>query len=165
MARILADNGLGFTDFDLSPEGRNHNKALHISMECKGTTLSRVLVDTRSSLNVLPKSALMKIDYAGVELCPSDLIVQAFDGSRRAVFGEVDLPVKIRPQVFGMTFFVIDIQPAYCCFLGRPWIHGAGAVTSTLHQEMKFPSGSKIVTVCGDEEYMVSHLTSFWYIG
>lgn len=54
VANISVDNGLGFTDFDLPPEGRNHNKALHISMEFKGTTLSRVLVDTRSSLNVLP---------------------------------------------------------------------------------------------------------------
>lgn len=81
MASISADNCLGFADFDLPPEGRNHNKALHISMEHKGTTLSRVLVDTRSSLNVLPKSALMKTNYEGVELCPSDLIVRAFDGS------------------------------------------------------------------------------------
>ncbi|XP_050893707.1 uncharacterized protein LOC127100532 [Lathyrus oleraceus] len=92
---ISADNGLGFTDVDLPPEGRNHKKALHISMECKGTTLSCVLVDTLSSLNMLPKSTLMKIDYVGVELRPSDLIVKAFDGYRRAVFGEVDLPVKI----------------------------------------------------------------------
>ncbi|XP_058759078.1 uncharacterized protein LOC131632337 [Vicia villosa] len=70
---ISAGNGLGFTDRDLPPEGRNHNKALHISMECKGTTLSRVLVDTGSSLNVLPKSALMRIDYAGVELRPTTM--------------------------------------------------------------------------------------------
>ncbi|XP_050877617.1 uncharacterized protein LOC127081402 [Lathyrus oleraceus] len=33
MASISADNGLGFKDFDLPPEGRNHNKALHTSME------------------------------------------------------------------------------------------------------------------------------------
>ncbi|XP_050889212.1 uncharacterized protein LOC127094416 [Lathyrus oleraceus] len=114
---ISVDNGLGFTDFDLLPKGRNHNKALHISMECKGTTLSRVLVDTGSSLNVLSKSSLMKIDYAVVELRPSDLIVRALDGSRRDVFGEVDLPVKIGPRVFGMTFFAMDIQPAYFCLL------------------------------------------------
>lgn len=133
MASISADNGLGFTDFDLPPEGCNHNKAMHISMECKGTTFSRVLVDTISSLNVLPKSALMKIDFAGVELRPSDLIVKAFDGSRRSVFGEVDLPFKIGLKVFGTTLFVMNIQPAYYCLLGRPWIHGAGTVTSTLH--------------------------------
>lgn len=109
MASISAGNGLGFTNFDLPPEGRNHNKALHISMECKRTTLSRVLVDTGSSLNVLPKSALMKINYAGVELRPSDLIVRAFGRSQRVVFGEVDLPVKIGPQVFGTAFFIMDI--------------------------------------------------------
>lgn len=55
VSNISADNGLGFTDVDLPPGGGNHNKALHISMECKGTTLFRVLVDTGSSLNVLPK--------------------------------------------------------------------------------------------------------------
>lgn len=117
VASISADNGLGFTDFDLPPEGRDYNKALHISMECKGTTLSSVLMDTKSSLNVLPKCALMKIDYVGVELCPSDLIVRDLDGSRRVIFGEVDLPVKIGPQVFGTTFFVMDIQPTYYCLL------------------------------------------------
>src|ERR1043165_1881374 len=85
-ASISAGNGLGFTDFDLPPKGRNHNKALHISMECKGTTLSRVLVDTGSSLNVLPKKALMKIDYSGLELRPSDLVMKTFNGSKRNVF-------------------------------------------------------------------------------
>ena len=72
-----------------------------------------MLVDTGSSLNVLPKSVLMKIDYAGVELRSSDYIVRAFGGSRRALFGEVDLPVKIGPQVFGTMFFVRDIHPTY----------------------------------------------------
>lgn len=64
VASISADNGLGFTDFGLPPEGRNHKKALHISMEYRGTTLFHVLVDTRSSLNVLHKFSLMKIDYS-----------------------------------------------------------------------------------------------------
>lgn len=58
----------------------------------------------------------------------------------------------------------MDIQPAYCCLLGRPWIHGAGAVTSTLHQKLKYPVEGKIVTVCGEEEYMVSQLSSYRYI-
>lgn len=58
----------------------------------------------------------------------------------------------------------MDIQPAYCFLLGRPWIHGAGVVTSTLHQKIKFSSGSNIVIVCAEKKYMVSHLTSFRYI-
>ncbi|XP_050920255.1 uncharacterized protein LOC127137890 [Lathyrus oleraceus] len=164
MASISADNGMGFTDFDLPHEGGNHNKAPHIFMECKGTTLSRALVDIRSSLNVLPKSAWMKIDYTSVKLRPSDLIVRAFDGSRRVVFCEEHLPVQFGPQVFDTTLFVMDIQPVYCCLLGRPWIHRAGDVTSTLYQKIKFPVGGKVITICGEEEYKVSHLAFFRYV-
>ena len=54
VASLTTDNGLGFSDADLTPEGRNHNKALYVSIECRGTTLAHVLVDTGSSLNVLP---------------------------------------------------------------------------------------------------------------
>ncbi|XP_058775661.1 uncharacterized protein LOC131649933 [Vicia villosa] len=164
VSNINAGNGLGFTDADLPSEGRKHNRALHISVECKGTMLSRVLVDNGSSLNVLPKSSLMRLDYSGVEIRPSELTVRAFDGSKRSVFGEVDLPVMIGPQLFTITFFVMDIHPAYSCLLGRPWIHAAGAVTSTLHQKLKFATQGKIVTICGEEEHVVSHLASFKYI-
>jgi hypothetical protein len=128
IANVSTRHELGFTDLDLTPEGRNHNRALHITMECKGAVLSHVLVDTGSSLNVLPKKALIKLDVEGVVLTPSDLVVRAFDGSKRSVFGKVMLPVKIGPEVFDIIFYVMDIQPAYSCLLGRPWIHGAGAV-------------------------------------
>ncbi|XP_058746081.1 uncharacterized protein LOC131618951 [Vicia villosa] len=120
VSNINAGNGLGFTDADLPSEGRNHNRALHISVECKGTMLSRVLVDNGSSLNVLPKSSLIRLDYFGVEIRPSELTVRAFDESKRSVFGEVDLPIMIGPQLFTITFFVMDIYPSYSCLLGRP---------------------------------------------
>ncbi|XP_058764798.1 uncharacterized protein LOC131638262 [Vicia villosa] len=164
VSNINAGNGLGFTNADLPSDGRNHNRALHISVECKGTMLSRVLVDNVSSLNVLPKSSLMRLDYSGVEIRPSELTVRAFEGSKRSVFGVVDLPIMIGPQLFTVTFFVMDIHPSYSCLLGRPWIHAAGAVTSTLHQKLKFATQGKIVTICGEEEHVVSHLASFRYI-
>ena len=58
----------------------------------------------------------------------------------------------------------MDIRPAYSCFLGCPWVHGAGAVTSTLHQMLKYPVKGMFVTVHGEDEYMVSHLNSFRYV-
>ena len=76
----------------------------------------------------------------------------------------MELPIKVGPCTFNVTFFVMDIRPAYCCLLGRPWIPKAGAVTSTLHQKLKYPTEGKVITVCGEEEYIVSHLTSFLYV-
>ncbi|XP_050875021.1 uncharacterized protein LOC127078622 [Lathyrus oleraceus] len=142
-------------------EGVVNNIATSLSLD---TVLSRVLVDTGSSLNVMPKSSFAKLTIEGLVMKPSELIVRAFDGTRRTVIGEVNLLMKIGPHIFLITFFVMDIYPAYSCLLGRPWIHSVGAVTSTLHQKLKFLADDKLVVVEGEEDIVVSHLTSFQYV-
>ncbi|KAI5404630.1 hypothetical protein KIW84_051693 [Lathyrus oleraceus] len=164
VANLTVDNGLGFSDADLTPAGKNHNRALHISIECKGITLAHVLIDNGSSLNVLPKVVLDKLDCKSIELKPSDTVVRAYDGAKSVVHGEVVLPIKIGPQVFNTTFHVMNIRPAYSCLLGRPWIHEASVVASSLHQKLKYPIEGKIVTVCGEEEYIVSSVQAFRYV-
>ncbi|KAI5393860.1 hypothetical protein KIW84_060817 [Lathyrus oleraceus] len=104
VANITSCNNLSFCDEELPEEGRNHNLALHISMNCKEDALSNVLVDTGSSLNVIPKSTLSKLSYQGAPMRYNGVIVKAFDSSRKMVIGEVDLPVKIGPSDFQITF-------------------------------------------------------------
>ena len=58
----------------------------------------------------------------------------------------------------------MDINPTYSCLLGRPWIHAAGAVTSTLHQRLKFLIDDKLVIVCGEEDLLISELSWFRYV-
>ena len=102
-----------------------------------------------SALNVLPKKALDRLDCEGLILKPGNIVVRAFDGSKRMLHGEVDVLVKVGSQTFASTFYVMDIRPSYSCLLGHPWIHKAGVVTSTLHQKLKYPVRGKIVTVQG----------------
>ncbi|XP_039684985.1 uncharacterized protein [Medicago truncatula] len=165
VGNITACNNLSFSDEELPAEGRNHNLALHISVNCKTDALSNVLVDTGSSLNVMAKTTYAQLSYQGTPLRRSGVMVKAFDGSRKDVLGEVVLPITIGPQVFQINFQVMDIQASYSCLLGRPWIHEAGAVTSTLHQKLKFVRNGKLVTVNGEEALLVSHLSSFSFIG
>ena len=107
VASLTADNGLGFSDADLTAKGRNRNDALHVSIECRGTTLAHILVDIRSSLNILPKKVLDRLDCEWLVLKPSNIVVRAFDGSKRMVHGEVDVPVKVGYQTFASTFYVM----------------------------------------------------------
>ncbi|KAI5394634.1 hypothetical protein KIW84_061319 [Lathyrus oleraceus] len=164
IANITSCNNLSFCDEELPDEGRNHNLALHISMNCKEDALSNVLVDIGSSLNVLPKSTLSRLSYQGAPMRYSGVIVKAFDGSRKTVIGEVDLPVKIGPSDFQITFQVMDIHRAHSFLLGRPWIHETEAVTSTLHQKLKFLKNGKLVIVGGEKALLVTHLSSFSYV-
>ena len=113
----------------------------------------------------MPKSTLTQLVYSGAQLRPSTVSVRAFDGTRRSVVGDIDLPISVGPHEFIITFQVMDIQASYSCLLGRPWIHEAGAVTSTLHQKLKFVSHGKLITVSGESALLVSHLSAFSYIG
>ena len=84
--------------------------------------LGQLLGLDRSSLNVLPKSTMNKLDVDCSCMKPSSTLVRAFDGSKREVIGEMELPVQVSPEVFIVSFQVMDINPSYSCLLGRPWI-------------------------------------------
>jgi len=57
----------------------------------------------------------------------------------------------VGPQLFLVTFQVMDIHPSYSMLLGRHWIHAAGAVTSSLHQCLKYIMNGMLVTVKAEE--------------
>ncbi|RDY00086.1 hypothetical protein CR513_16773, partial [Mucuna pruriens] len=42
---------------------------------------------------------------------------------------------------------LMNIRPTYNCLLGRPWIHLASIVPSSLHQKLKFMVGDKLVII------------------
>lgn len=110
---ITVYNVLSFSDEELLQEGRKHNYALHLSIRCREDSLSNILVDTSYSLNVMPKATFYKFPYQGSPMKHSGTVVRAFDGSKRRVICEVDLPMMIGPQVFQVTFQVMDIYPMY----------------------------------------------------
>ena len=91
----------------------------------------------------------------------SDIIVKAFDGSRKSVMRELEFPIHIGPHLFQITFQVMDIISTYNFLLGRPWIHEAGVVTLTLYQKLMFVHEGKVVIINGEQALLISHFSSF----
>ena len=58
----------------------------------------------------------------------------------------------------------MDINLSYNCLLGRPWIHSAGAVPSSLHQKLKFVIDDKVFTIRAEEEMIATAFTDDIYI-
>lgn len=139
-------------------------KALYITTRCKGYTLPRVLVDNGSALNVLPLSTLNKlpVDSSHMKRCQN--IVRAFDGTERRVMGRIEVPLLIGPATYEVDFLVMDIKPSYNCLLGRPWIHSAGAVPSSLHQKLKLVSEGRLVTINAEEDIIAAVSSNAPYV-
>ena len=161
---IMANNYLTFVEEEIPDERRGHNRALHVSVKCMDHIVAKVLIDNGSSLNVMPKSTLAKPPFNASHLRRSSMLVWAFDGTPRNVIGEIDLPIQIGPDACQVTFQVMDINLAYKCLLGRPWIHSVGVVPSTLHQKLKFMVEGRLVIVSREEDILVSCPSSMPYV-
>ncbi|XP_052478326.1 uncharacterized protein LOC128033881 [Gossypium raimondii] len=156
VGNISTDNFIFFSDVEIPPGGMRSTRALHITTRCKGYTLVGVLVDNGSALNVLPLSTLnrLPVDRSHMKSCQN--VVRAFDGTKRRVMGRIDIPLLIGPTVYEVDFLVMDIKPSFNCLLGRPWIHSAGAIPSSLHQKLELVSEGRLVTINAKEDIIAS---------
>ncbi|KAL4332892.1 hypothetical protein GQ457_07G009110 [Hibiscus cannabinus] len=161
---LHADNFISFSEDEIPPDGVGSTKALHITTHCNGHILPHVLVDNGSALNVMPMTTLNRLPIDKSHMRPCHTSVRAFDGTRREVMGKIDVPLLIGPATYNVEFVIMDIIPAYNCLLGRPWIHAAGAVPSTLHQKLKFVIEGRLVSVGAEEDIIASMSTEAPYI-
>jgi hypothetical protein len=164
VGRIQATNYLYFTDDELDHEGTGHNKPLHITVKYKDCVIAKVLIDNGSALNVLPMHVLDKMPVDASHMKPSTMTARAYDGSPRPIIGSIDVELIIGPHPFQVTLQVMDIHPSYNILLGRPWIHAARAVASSLHQRVKFIINGNLVTVRAEETLSMMRNVSIPYI-
>ncbi|KAJ9190649.1 hypothetical protein P3X46_001829 [Hevea brasiliensis] len=164
VGQIQASSFVTFSEEEIDPAGLTHTKALHVTVKCKGCIVAKVLIDNGSALNVLPNTTLARLPVDQSDIRQSAMVVRAFDGTRREVLGDIDLPIQVGACTFNVTFQVMNIEPAYTMLLGRPWIHSANAVPSTLHQKIKYIMDGKIITVKGEEALLVTKPQSLPYV-
>ncbi len=58
----------------------------------------------------------------------------------------------------------MEISGVFSLMLGRPWLHAAGAVPSSLHQKLKFIVENRLVTVDGEDDYNIYKETAVPFI-
>ncbi|KAE8694017.1 hypothetical protein F3Y22_tig00110788pilonHSYRG00276 [Hibiscus syriacus] len=164
VANIQADNFLSFSEDEIPSGMIGNHKALHITVRCKGHVLSRVLIDNGSALNVMPLVTLKKLPVDSTLMRSCQSVVRAFDGTKREVLGKINIPLTIGPAIYEVEFLVMDIMPTYNCLLGRPWIHQAGAVPSTLYQRIKFAIDGRLICIHAEEDIIASVSTTAPYV-
>ena len=50
-----------------------------------------------------------------------------------------------------MNFIVVDSYSPYTAIVARPWLHALGAVSSTLHQKVKYPFEGLVKEILGNQ--------------
>ena len=50
-----------------------------------------------------------------------------------------------------VNFIVVDAYSPYTAIMAKPWLHALEAVSSTLHQKVKYPSEGHVEEIVGNQ--------------
>ncbi|XP_050264006.1 uncharacterized protein LOC126708247 [Quercus robur] len=150
-ARVEIRPTLSFSDNDKAGTIQPHDDALVVTLRIRRYDVKRVLVDQGSGAEIMYPDL-----YNGLNLKPEDLTsydspLVGFDRKVVIPKGQIRLPVQAGSEVVEMDFIVVDPYSPYTAIVARPWLHTLGAVSSTLHLKVKYPSGDQIKELVGSQ--------------
>ncbi|XP_056847463.1 uncharacterized protein LOC130498119 [Raphanus sativus] len=137
---FLETDEISFTAREQEKDLVPHHDALVFSLTIANCLVKRILVYNGSSSNIIFHSAFADLGLEPTSLTRKATPLVGFSGEVKQTLGEVLLPVYAEGINQATKFLVIDCPSSYNVILGRPWIHDMGAVPSTLHQLVKFPT-------------------------
>ena len=113
--------------------------------------MKRVLVNQGSAVKVMYPDL-----YKGLNLKPDDLMAYnspfvSFEGKTVTPKEQIRLPIQTGLEVVKVDFIVVDAYSPYTAIVARPWLGALGAISSTLHQKVKYPSGAQVEEIGGDQ--------------
>ncbi|KAG7583777.1 Reverse transcriptase domain [Arabidopsis suecica] len=128
------DEPIVFTGDDLKGVDTPHNDPLVVELIIGDSRVTRVLIDTGSSVDLIFKDVLAIMGVTDRQIKPVSRPLAGFDGDFVMTIGTIKLPVFVGGTIAWVKFVIIDKPAIYNIILGTPWIHQMQAIPSTYHQ-------------------------------
>ena len=139
-ARLERPLVMGFSNEDKIGTIQPHDDALVITLRIGGYDVKRVMVDQGSAAEIMYPDLYKGLSLRTEDLTPYSSPLVSFEGKVIIPKGQIRLPVQIGSEAVEVDFIVVDAYSPYTAIVARPWLHTLGAVSSTLHQKVKYPS-------------------------
>jgi len=142
---------LSFLNEDKTGTIQPHDDALTITLKIGGYDVKRVMVDQGSGAEIMYPDLYKWLNLMPEDLTAYDSPLVTFDRKVVIPKGQIRLPVQAGSEVMEVDFIVVDAYSSYIAIVARPWPYALGAVSSTLHQKVKYPSGDRIEELVGSQ--------------
>ncbi|KAM1156998.1 hypothetical protein ACFX2B_027422 [Malus domestica] len=116
----------------------HHLKPLYVTAHIEGYPVSKVFVDCRATVNIMPVNVMQALRRSNDELIPSRIIMSSFIGDKTQTKRVLPLAVNITGRNQMTTFFIIDSKIEYNALLDQEWIHQTSCIPSSLYQVFVF---------------------------
>lgn len=96
----------------------NHIKLMYIKTHMEVRSVSRILVDNKATVNVLPSTMLSKLGKYKDHLLPIELTITNFTRGVTRVKGILPINLMIGNMTSLTTFFVVETLASYNALIG-----------------------------------------------
>ena len=148
----LARELIAFDDDDLEGTIQPDDDALVVITRISGFLVKRVMVDQGNGADVMYTDLFRGLGLKNEDLSKYSTPLVRFDGKMVIPEGQISLPMNMEGKEVVVAFIVVASFSPYTAILGRPWIYAMGAVSSTLHVKVKFPTEQGIAVVRGSQQ-------------
>ena len=129
-----------------------HDDALVVTVQISCFLVKRVMIDQGSRADIMYPDLFKGLKLKNQDLMKYDTPLVSFDGRVVILEGQISLPINMEGKEVMVTFIVVRSFSLYTTILGRPWIHAIGAIPSTLHIKVKFPTEQGVAVVRGNQQ-------------
>ena len=98
------------------------------------------MVDQGSAVEIMYPNLYKGLNLRSKDLKAYDSPLVSFEGKTVIPKGQIRLPIQTDLEIVEVDFIVVDSYSPYIAILAKPWLHALGAVSSTLHHKVKYPS-------------------------
>ena len=146
-----------FTDEDFKGIDPTQDDPMVISVDIDNFTIKKTLVEQGSSVDILYWKTFKVMRIPEEEMMPYNDHVVGFSGERVGTKGYIELYTTFglegARKTLKIRYLVINANTSYNILLGRSSLNKLGAIFSTPHLAMKFPSLSgDILTIHVDQK-------------
>ncbi|KAG7564137.1 Early growth response protein 1 C-terminal [Arabidopsis suecica] len=141
-----------FEESETNGLDRPHNDPLVITLAIGDHDVSRVLIDTGSTINVIFYETLRQMNISMSQVNQTPRPVLGFSGETLMTLGTIQMPVQASGITKIVDFSVTDRPTIYNAIMGTPWLNLMRAVALTYHLCLKFSTPNGVKTIWGSQK-------------
>ena len=128
-----------------------HDDASIVALRIERYDVNRVLADQGSNAVIMYPDLFKGLKLRPEDLAYYDSLLKGYNGKIVFPKGQIKLLVQAGSEIVEVNFIVIDAYSPYTAIVARPWLYAKGAVSSTLHLKVKYPSRDQVEELVGSQ--------------